>query len=284
MSRKQQTITLSIGETDKAKLEQLALELGALWGERANITQLMKDIARRRLRVAHNANWSEERIRALVQAANLLLDLDQVDTAAILADLILERGELSVPLRAELETRYRGEPASWRSVIDSYIRRQQPFRLLYQDAAEHNWYFTVRHACIRFREKRLYLEIWTEESNGNSDTSALVHNWTLRLDRLQGVEVMPAQGEWRPALDYLDVELSLFGGLAYAYQPRPEDISCEWLADQPVRRVVRRITSTFWFLREIYAYGPDCLIVSPPDVRERAQLHLQQANQRYTSS
>ncbi|MEM8505495.1 MAG: WYL domain-containing protein [Cyanobacteria bacterium P01_D01_bin.1] len=43
----------------------------------------------------------------------------------------------------------------------------------------------------------------------------------------------------------------------------------EWLLEQQVRRVVRRVYSTFWFFREVRRYGPDCEIVGPPDVRDR---------------
>jgi predicted DNA-binding transcriptional regulator YafY len=283
MSRRQQTITLSLGETDKARLEELALELGVLWGERPNVTQLVKDIARRRLLVARNTDWSEERVRALVQAAGLLLDVGESDAAQALGNLLLERGEVTEPLRSELESRFRGVQASWRGIIDGCIRRAQPFRLLYQDAAERSWQFTVRYARIRFREKRLYLEIWSEECEGNEEIPALAHNWSLRLDRLQGVEIVPTSGQWRVGADTVEVEMHLYDRLAHAYLPRPEDAVCQWLEGQPVRQVVRRVTSTFWFLREIYPYGPECLIVQPEGIRERAWQRIQQMCRRYES-
>jgi predicted DNA-binding transcriptional regulator YafY len=40
------------------------------------------------------------------------------------------------------------------------------------------------------------------------------------------------------------------------------------LPDQPrVRRVVRKVSSTFWFLREVMQYAEDCVIISPESVR-----------------
>ncbi|AGY58204.1 WYL domain-containing protein [Gloeobacter kilaueensis] len=284
MKRKQQTITLSLGNTDKARLENLAVELGVLWGERPNITQLVKNIAQRQLLVAHNADWSEERIGALVKAADLLLDVGEADAAQALGHLLLERGEVTGPLRDRLAERFQGVQASWRGIIDRYIRQTQPFRLLYQDAAERAWQLTVRYARIRFREKRLYLEIWSEECEGNREIPGLTHNWSLRLDRLQGVEVLPAPGKWRVGPDKIEVEMHLYEGLAHAYVPRPEDAVYRWLEREPVRQVVRRVDSTFWFLREIYPYGPDCLIVGPESVRARAIERFQQTCRRYTTS
>ncbi len=45
MSRKQESITLSLSWEHKAELEQKALEFGCLWGDRPNISSLLKAIA-----------------------------------------------------------------------------------------------------------------------------------------------------------------------------------------------------------------------------------------------
>ncbi len=45
MSRKQESITLSLSWEHKAELEQKALEFGCLWGDRPNISALLKAIA-----------------------------------------------------------------------------------------------------------------------------------------------------------------------------------------------------------------------------------------------
>lgn len=47
------------------------------------------------------------------------------------------------------------------------------------------------------------------------------------------------------------------------------DIVVEWLPEQAVQRMVRRIHNTFWFFREVRQYGRDCEIVRPQDVRDR---------------
>jgi predicted DNA-binding transcriptional regulator YafY len=38
--------------------------------------------------------------------------------------------------------------------------------------------------------------------------------------------------------------------------------------------VVRRINHSFWFLREIRRYGPDCLVHSPATLRDRVVMDL----------
>lgn len=45
MSRKQESITLSLTLEHKVELEKLSLEFGCLWGENPNISGLMKAIA-----------------------------------------------------------------------------------------------------------------------------------------------------------------------------------------------------------------------------------------------
>lgn len=45
MSRKQESITLSLSPEHKAELEKLSVEFGYLWGEKPNISALLKAIA-----------------------------------------------------------------------------------------------------------------------------------------------------------------------------------------------------------------------------------------------
>ncbi len=270
MSRKGQSITLSLKESDKAELEAIAHELGMMWGERPNISKLVLAIARRQLLVFPNNDWSETRIRALERSIHALTDIGQIEQARIVAELLLERSELSLPLRAEIERFLENLPPPWRIEIDRYIRREQPFQLTYQDAADRLWNFTVRYAKVTPHEKRQYLDCWCEETEGNQDIDDLRHNWSLRLDRIQEAAVTPVEGRWLPSLDQIEVEMYLLKGLAFAYRAKPEDCASDWLPNQlRVRRVVRKVSNTFWFLREIAPYWQDCEIVSPESVRSR---------------
>ena len=114
---------------------------------------------------------------------------------------------------------------------------------------------------------------------------ALQHNWTLRLDRILDAAITPIKTKWQPNLDYLNVELHLFNGLSFAYEAKLNDTVDECIPDQPqVRRVVRQVSSTFWFFREILPYGEDCLIVSPLDVRDQFRNKLQVLYQRYSDN
>jgi len=282
MSRKGQSITLSISERDKAQLEQIALELGMMWGDRPNISKLVEAIARRQLLIGHNNDWSETRIRALEQAVSALTDMGQIEQAQIIANLLLERSELSLPLRRDIERFLENLPPPWRLEIDRYIRRNSPFQMSYEDAAGRLWNFTVRYAKVTPHEKRQYLDCWCEETEGNLDIPKLAHNWSLRLDRIQEAAVMPVAGKWRLDLDRVEVEMHLSGGLAFAYKAKPEDIANDWLADrQRVRRVVRKVSSSFWFIREVMQYAPDCVVLSPESVREQVKQKLRSLLEQY---
>ncbi|GAC1481661.1 MAG: hypothetical protein NVS2B14_21050 [Chamaesiphon sp.] len=142
--------------------------------------------------------------------------------------------------------------------------------MTYRDAADRPWTFTICYARIAFREKRQYLECWCEETEGNQDLPELQHNWTLRLDRISDAALVPVKGQWRSSLDTVDAEIHLLGGLAFAYQARPNDKFNEWMTDRPnVRRVVRSISNTFWFFREVLPYGEDCILVGSESLRSR---------------
>ncbi|MBD2102395.1 YafY family protein [Leptolyngbya sp. FACHB-261] len=282
MGRRGQSITLSVSERDKAQLEALAQELGMMWGDRPNITKLVEAIARRQLLVGKNNDWSEARIQMLNRVRQFLIDAGQVEDAEALASLLLERGELSAPLRKEIEHFLETPPFPWRTELDSYIRRQQPFRLAYQDAAERAWSFTIRFARIAARERRQYLECWVEEVEGGEDIPELVHNRSLRIDRIPEAAVVPIRGEWLPDLAQVKVEMHLFAGLAFAYRAKPQDEVSEWIPDRPdVRRVMRPITQTFWFVREVLPYGGDCEVISPASVRDKVKAEMQRMCSRY---
>lgn len=277
MSRKGYSITLSISEQDKTQLESLALELGKTWGDRPNISKLIEAIARRQLVIAPNHDWTKERVAALNRARTALIDAGEIDMAVAIAQLLLERSELTIPLRHELEQFVARPVLPWRVEVQRYILRQQPFQLSYQDAAERVWHFTIRYAEIATHEARQYLDCWCEETESNQDLPELVHNWCLRIDRITDAAVSPIPGQWRSSLDTIPVELHLFRGLAFAYQSKTtNDTVNEWATDLPqVRRVVRQTSSTFWLIREVLRYGKDCEIVSPAAVRDRLKQELE---------
>ncbi|MBD2065959.1 WYL domain-containing protein [Leptolyngbya sp. FACHB-671] len=283
MGRRGQSITLSISDKDKEQLEQIAVEQGMMWGDRPNISRLVEAIARRELLIGRNNDWSETRIRVLHQSIQTLIDAGHPESAQIVAQLLAERRELSIPLRSEIDRFLETPLASWRLQIDQYIRRQTPFRLTYRDAADYPWSFTIRHARITPYERRQYLECWCEETEGNQDLPELQHNWILRLDRIPDAAISTVQGQWRSHLDYLEVEMHLLKGLAFAYEAKTADVSNEWLSDRspPVRSVVRRVSSTFWFFREVFRYGEDCVIVSPTFVQERFKQKLHTLCEQY---
>jgi hypothetical protein len=83
MSRKQESITLSLSLEHKAKLEQKALEFGCLWGDRPNISSLLKAIADGELLLS-KADKPAKQKRALIKNAIASIQ----DALTILLELI----------------------------------------------------------------------------------------------------------------------------------------------------------------------------------------------------
>ncbi len=286
MSRKGQSITLSLREEYRIQLESLALEFGKTWGDRPNISKLVEAIARRHLIIAPNHDWATERINALNQARSALVDAGKIEAALAIAQLLLERSELTIPLRTELEQFIATPVQPWRLQVEQYIRRQQPFQLSYQDAAERVWQFSIHHAEMTTHEDRQYLDCWCEQTEGSQDLPELSHNRSLRIDRITDAAISPLQEKWRSGLATLEVELHLFRGLAFAYRSKTnQDQVNEWLTDPPqVRRVVRLTSSSFWLIREVLRYGQDCEVISPSSVRDRISQEVLSLYKRYQAS
>ncbi|MFN9858258.1 MAG: WYL domain-containing protein, partial [Pseudanabaena sp.] len=148
MSRKGESITLSIKERDKASLEAIAIELGMTWGDRPNISKLVEAIARKQIQISKNNDWASDRLEALSGTFRLLVDYGDREKAQIIAHLLLERSELNKPLRREIEQFLNKPPEIWRHTIDRYIKQQQPFRLQYLDAAERHHEFSIYYAQV----------------------------------------------------------------------------------------------------------------------------------------
>jgi predicted DNA-binding transcriptional regulator YafY len=270
MTRKGSAITLSLQDRDKESLQQIALDLGITWGDKPNISKLIEAIARRRFLVIPNSDWPAARIQTLITAQQLLIDSGKVEEAQAIAELLLSRNELTIPQRGALQQFLDNPPPPWRQTLDQYIRSQTPFRLAYYDAADRPFSFSIHHAQISLIEKRQYLQCWCEETEGSQDVPELVHNRTLRLDRIPEAAVTPLKAKWKSDLDRIDVEFHLFSGLIYAYRGADKQDQVNELINTSVtvRRIIRPIASTFWFFREILPYGEDCEIIAPESIRQ----------------
>jgi WYL domain len=286
MGRPGQSVTLSLSEPDKKALQTIATQLGYTWGDNPNISKLVEAIAQRKLLIAPNNDWSNDRLVTLHQAMICLGDRSDSKNAQIIAELLLKRSELKNPLRKEIERFLETiQKPNWRQLLDQFIDQHQPFQLAYLDAAQRIWTFHIHHAEIVYRDRREYLECWCKETEGNTDLSKLQHNWSLRLDRINDAALSPIEIKWRTSLDHLRVELHLYNGLAFAYEPKPNDIYNEWIVEKAqVKRVLRDVSSTFWLFRELLPYGEDCLIISPPELRERFIAKLKRLDERYQQS
>ena len=271
MGRKGESITLSLKDYEKQALEELAREYGIMWGDRPNISKLLKAIASRKLLIAANHDWSNERIDELDKIRKILVDNDKIEEAKLIARILCDRSELNDPFRQQIESFLHQPIPAWREKIDNLIKREQPFKLVYQDAGDRDWQYTVLYAKVKSIEKRLYLLCRCEETEGNLDVEGLRHNWGLKLDRIKEAEIIEVDRSWENDLQQIAVEFHLFGKLAYNYESKPEDISIEVKTnnDRIYRKVVRNVFSTFWFFRDIAKYLESCEIISPENVRQK---------------
>jgi len=284
MSRKGQSITLSVKEAEKQALEALADRLGYTWGDKPNISKLITAIAQQKYRLTINDNWTEAQIKALDQAWRLLVDMGKIPEAEAIARILLERSELQILLRQDLENFLQKPIPTWRKNIEGFIYHKQPFRLSYQDASERTHTFTVVHARIEPLENHQYLVCNCDENKDNHDIPELSYNWTLRLDRIQEAVVNPIKLPWQTELDQVTVTFRVYRGLAFNYgksSHKPDLTVSEIEGDPPQRTITRNIFSTFWFFRDISPYWDDCQILAPDSVRNKFQAKLRSLYDKY---
>ena len=77
MSNKQESISLSVSQKDKAELEKIALELRIMWGDKPSISGLVKAIAQHKLVVTEKPHNTvlEEAIALIQDGVNKLNQL-----------------------------------------------------------------------------------------------------------------------------------------------------------------------------------------------------------------
>ncbi len=269
MSRKKDTITLSIPPGTKEQLEAIARNLQILWGKEPSISGLIVAIAQQEVAIGQQFTFDKSHVHSLEKAIKLLVDTGSLDDARILVELLLAKATLTPEHRQTLFQHVSQPEGGWRMEIDRYCEQKQPFRLLYQDAQGEKLEYTVRYAKIGFHDKRFYVDAWCEEVLDIPDYRELTHNRCFRFDRIQAI--LPISGAWRDlGLDSLVVKLHFYGRLIKAYEFRQGIDEREEIADG-VRKVWRRISNPFWLLREIRAYGKDCEVVEPESVRLQAR-------------
>jgi predicted DNA-binding transcriptional regulator YafY len=278
MSRKKESITLSIPPGTKAKLEAIADRLNILWGKSPSVSGLLTAIAEGRYTLTLPLQIDHAEVKILHRAANNLIDTGDLEGAKSIRTLLMDYANLEEPIRRLLLEQAAKTVQVWRAEVDTAIANRQSFYLLYTNSQGIDESFTVRFAAVVFREKRHYLQAWCDETEGSGDLLELEHNRCFRFDRIRSIS--PCSKEWRGYLDTIDVTLRFWGGLAKAYEPKANDISDTIKLDGQ-RYITRRTSNVFWLCREIIGYMSGCEIVSPAEVRSRFYAELQTILQRY---
>jgi predicted DNA-binding transcriptional regulator YafY len=278
MPRKKETITLSVPPGTKQQLEAIADRLGIFWGTKPSPSGLVTKIAQQEFEVANYFRLSSSQTSALQQAIKDLVDAGHTEQAQSVITLLLDRGNLEIPLRRALMRQVDQTIENWRNRIDDLINQNQAFHLAYGNSQGEALDFSIRYASIVFHEKRLYIQAWCDETNNGQDIPELLHNRCLRFDRIQGL--FPMSGSWRGHLDTIDVQFHLKKGLAKAYEPKEGDIDSQLIEEEGnqgrcYRIVTRRISNSFWFFREILPYGEDCELIAPDSLRQLFRAKVQ---------
>jgi hypothetical protein len=272
------TLTLALDDEAREQLANLARDRGFFKGKAPSVNQLVEAIAFGQVPLAQPLRKNLQKVIAEVIAST-----NNHECALELSQFLLSRSDVLFEYQEIAQKFAEVNDRPLMASLKNAIAQQQPFTLFYRDAAAKDWNFTVRYAHLSLIEDRTYLNCWCEEAEGNLDLPGLQNNRVFRLDRIQDAGIVPTEGKWRSqGLDSIPAEILLYRGLAYAYEPHPEDISQQWVSnDPPTKKIVRSITSSFWFIRKTLPYGKDAQVIAPPELRDRIHQHLTEAARLY---
>ncbi|MBD2503959.1 WCX domain-containing protein [Anabaena azotica] len=206
---------------------------------------------------------SHNEVEHLMQAFWSLWDLGLIEQSRTIADILLQRYEISPALEQHLKS----IPQNCYPSFSELIGTKQPFTLSYESASGNGYSFDITYAEIRQIERHHYLCCWAQQNTGKAEIPALAHNMTLRLDRVKDAVLLPISGmQWREqGLDSVVLEMKLLGRWTSAYEPKPEDISIDKCEDGII--VKRKLQFWHWAKRDILRYGSGCVVLSPEDVK-----------------
>ncbi|PSM46005.1 transcriptional regulator, partial [Chroococcidiopsis sp. CCALA 051] len=145
MPRKKDTITLSIPPGTKEQLEAIARRLNILWGKDPSISGLIVAIAQHAVEVGKPFTLDSNQVNALRQAIKALNDAGRIGESQTILTLLLERGNLDASIRQSLLKQASKLLQAWRSQIDEYRQKQQPFYLFYENSQGEELQYTVRY-------------------------------------------------------------------------------------------------------------------------------------------
>ena len=94
MSRKKDTITLSIPPGTKERLEAIARKLNILWGKEPSISGLIVAIATQSVSVGEQFTLDKLHVHPLENAIKLLADTGSLCDAQLLVELLLAKATL----------------------------------------------------------------------------------------------------------------------------------------------------------------------------------------------
>jgi predicted DNA-binding transcriptional regulator YafY len=283
VQRNQTTLTLSVPRGTKEKLAAIAERLGLRWGEQPSPSKLVAAVAEGTVPVGAPVGLSEAQSRALLEALKALHDTGHVPEARELAPLLASLGRLGPEQRMAVYAELSRSELPFRGVIEEAIARRTPIVFQYLGLKGTPSQYLARHVKLTIRERRWYVDIYTEDKPSN-DIEALSHNRCLRLDKvISAVPVLHAE-PWVPELSGVEAHMRFYGDDARYYERHEDDLHVGDMTECPEgaeREVRRRVSFTWWFVRDILRHGGACKVEGPPALVDAVAGHLRRAAARY---
>jgi predicted DNA-binding transcriptional regulator YafY len=283
VQRNQTTLTLSVPPGTKDRLAAIAERLGLRWGEQPSPSKLVAAIADGSVSVGAPVGLTGAQAAALLEALRALHDTGHVPEARELAPLLTSTGHLGPDQRMAVYAELARSELPFRGVIEEAIAHRTPIVLQYLGLKGTPSQYLARHVELTIRERRWYVDIYTEDKP-SADIPELAHNRCLRLDKIvSAVPVLHAE-RWAPELSSIVAQLRLHGEDARYYERHDDDVHVGDLVETaavPERAVMRRVTFSWWFVRDILRHGSACRVEGPPALVEVVAGHLRRASERY---
>lgn len=286
MQRQQTTLTLSVPTETKERLSALAERFDLRWGDKPSPSKLVAAIADGSLRIGEPSRFGLEEIKALIHAIKALYAGGDASSAKVLTSLALSYQEQFGSLETEQIYKAMADGAfAWRDTIEQAINARQPFVILYRGNKDVSSHYVVKYAEIRQIFGNWYVDIRSDDAVSSSkDLPELRENRSLRLDKIDKIVSTILPIPWaEDGLQSIIVSMKFFDEDAAFYERHPDDIDVSECVDDAVkyRMVRRKVTNSWWFIRDILRHGDNAVILSPNELTKKAEDRFQRAVGRY---
>lgn len=270
MTKKGQSITLSLQPSQKDAIELIALNNNCLHGNRGNISKLVSAIADGQLSVYNPHQFDYKTIVNFYLLWKTSLRMGKTDIAETVYKIVKDANPTDIPELKELHSYYESDSNDNIQLIKQFIKDKQCFAIEYSSIGGVLETLHIDHAYFVELNDASYLACHANEPNPKQGLEMLKGNWLLLASALNNADVTAIAGQWSYSLLSIPCVFELSNQMAFNYVGHPWDTNVFTDYNDKCKTTITRYVEFDWlFINEMVSYGVDCKILEPSSMVKR---------------